>query len=381
MATTIYSALNLQRIPPQGLRLENLATAPTGGNAGDLYFDTTLGHARVCLGADVWVKAAVTGIVDADIAPTAAIALSKLATDPLARTNHTGTQTAATVSDFDTQVRTSRLDQMGAPTGDVAMGAHKLTGLADPTAAQDAATRLWVTSLLDTRVTGQDWKASVRVRSASQVDVTDAPALIDGVTMAAGERVLLAGQTLPEQNGLYVWTAPAAVLARAGDADTSAEVTAGLTVAVAEGTSADTVWLLTSNDVIDLGTTPLTFTQIGAAGATYTAGTGLALTGNAFSLSAPVAIALGGTGATTAAAARASLGITQAGFAANIGAMSAGTGVALAHGLGTPDVVVMVRDAASGAMVALDVVVDATNVTLTSAVAVSGLRVVVVPAA
>jgi hypothetical protein len=55
-------------------------------------------------------------IVNADINASAAIALSKLATDPLARANHTGTQLAATVSDFDTQVRTSRLDQMAAPT-------------------------------------------------------------------------------------------------------------------------------------------------------------------------------------------------------------------------------------------------------------------------
>ena len=51
-------------------------------------------------------------ILNADINASAAIALSKLATDPLARANHTGTQTAATVSDFDTQVRTSRLDQI-----------------------------------------------------------------------------------------------------------------------------------------------------------------------------------------------------------------------------------------------------------------------------
>lgn len=39
-------------------------------------------------------------IVDADINVAAAIALSKLATDPLARSNHTGTQTRSTISDF-----------------------------------------------------------------------------------------------------------------------------------------------------------------------------------------------------------------------------------------------------------------------------------------
>jgi hypothetical protein len=82
-------------------------------------------------------------ILNADINASAAIALSKLASDPLARANHTGTQLAATVSDFDTQVRTSRLDQMAAPTASVALNAQKITGLADPTLAQDAATKAY----------------------------------------------------------------------------------------------------------------------------------------------------------------------------------------------------------------------------------------------
>lgn len=43
-------------------------------------------------------------IVDGMIDANAAIALSKLATDPVDRSNHTGTQTAATISDFSTQV-------------------------------------------------------------------------------------------------------------------------------------------------------------------------------------------------------------------------------------------------------------------------------------
>jgi len=82
-------------------------------------------------------------ILNADINASAAIALSKLATDPLARANHTGTQLAATVSNFDTQVRTSRLDQMAAPTAAVPLNAQKITGLADPTLAQDAATKAY----------------------------------------------------------------------------------------------------------------------------------------------------------------------------------------------------------------------------------------------
>lgn len=77
-------------------------------------------------------------IVNADINASAAIALSKLATDPLARANHTGTQTASTISDFDTAVRTNRLDQMAAPTASVAMNSQKITGLANPVNSDEA---------------------------------------------------------------------------------------------------------------------------------------------------------------------------------------------------------------------------------------------------
>jgi hypothetical protein len=84
-------------------------------------------------------------IVDADINASAAIAMTKLATNPIPRANHTGTQLASTISDFDTQVRTSRLDQMAAPTASVALNAQKITGLGTPTAnTTDAATTAYV---------------------------------------------------------------------------------------------------------------------------------------------------------------------------------------------------------------------------------------------
>jgi hypothetical protein len=83
-------------------------------------------------------------IVAGDIAD-GTITAAKLVSDPYARANHTGTQLAATVSDFDTQVRTSRLDQMAAPTASVALNAQKITGLGTPTAnTTDAATTAYV---------------------------------------------------------------------------------------------------------------------------------------------------------------------------------------------------------------------------------------------
>jgi hypothetical protein len=77
-------------------------------------------------------------IINDDINASANIALSKLATDPLARANHTGTQTASTVSDFDTQVRTSKVTDLAAPTGSFSMNSQKITNLANPVDNGDA---------------------------------------------------------------------------------------------------------------------------------------------------------------------------------------------------------------------------------------------------
>ena len=63
------------------------------------------------------------------------------------RANHTGTQTASTISDFHTAVRTNRLDQMATPTAAVAMGSQKITGLGTPTASTDAATKAYADSV------------------------------------------------------------------------------------------------------------------------------------------------------------------------------------------------------------------------------------------
>jgi hypothetical protein len=113
----------------------------------DVNASAGIAYSKLSLGGNITSADLVDGtIVNSDINASAGIALSKLATDPLARANHTGSQTASTISDFDTQVRTSRLDQMAAPTASVALGAQKITGLADPTNAQDAVTLNYITT-------------------------------------------------------------------------------------------------------------------------------------------------------------------------------------------------------------------------------------------
>ena len=107
-----------------------------------------------------------------------------------------------------------------------------------------------------------DFKASVRVATTANITLSGTQT-IDGVSVIANDRVLVKNQTTGSQNGIYVCAAGA--WSRATDADASSEVTAGMFVPVSEGTTnGDTCWLLTTNDTITLGTTALTFAQIGA---------------------------------------------------------------------------------------------------------------------
>jgi hypothetical protein len=180
---------------------------------------------------------------------------------------------ASNINNFDTQVRTNRLDQMAVPTASVSLNSQKITNLAEPTLDSDAATKAYV----DAARSGLDVKQSVRVATTSNITLSGTQT-IDGVSVIAGDRVLVKDQTTGSQNGIYVvaagsWT-------RATDADTNTEVTAGMFTFVTEGTvNADSGWVLTTNDAITLGTTALTFAQFSGAGQ-ITAGAGLIKNGN-----------------------------------------------------------------------------------------------------
>lgn len=242
--------------------------------------------------AIAYSKLSLTGsVVDADISSTAAIALSKLATDPLARSNHTGTQAASTISDFDTAVRTSRLDQLAAPTASVSLNSQKITGLADGTSAGDAVNK----GQLDAAQSGLDVKASVRVATTANITISTAlnsGDTIDGVTLANGDRVLVKDQSTKSENGIWV---VAATPVRATDADSAGELSGGSFTFVEEGaTWADTAWVITTNGSITPGTTAHDWAIFSRAGE-LTAGDGLTKTGGTLAVDSTVARLSGAT--------------------------------------------------------------------------------------
>lgn len=229
----------------------------------------------------------------------------KTIAEVLARANHTGTQTASTISDFNTAVRTNRLDQMAAPGADVSWAEHKLTNLSDPTAALDAANKEYVDSAAAAAAAGLSVKNPVAYATAASITTTKAeplylegncPLTIDGASApAVGTRALLKNQSKEAQNGLFEVTKEECFggeggfgeegefgvgskwkLTRASDADTTEEVKQGMFILVTKGsTNANTTWILTSENPITIGTTAQTFaaftaTPIGAAGGSLT---------------------------------------------------------------------------------------------------------------
>lgn len=196
----------------------------------------------------------------------------------------TGTPIAptATSSDNSTQIATTAfvksvpLNDFAVPTGDVAFNAKKITGLADPTSDQDAATKYYVDSVAQ----GLDVKASVVAATTGNITLSGLQN-IDGISVSSGDRVLVKNQDSAAENGIYI--ANGSAWSRSTDANTWEELISAYTF-VEQGTVyADTGWVCTVNAGGTLGSTPVTWSQFSGAG-TYLAGTGLTLAGNTFSI-------------------------------------------------------------------------------------------------
>ena len=205
-------------------------------------------------------------------------------------------------------------------------------------------------------VNGLTFKQAVRAASLANVTVSAPGASIDGVSLAAGDRVLLKNQTTASENGLYLWNGASAAMTRTADGITN-ELTSTSTVYVQEGSQADKQFTLTTFNPITVGTTSQTWAQSGG-GTTYSNGTYLTLTSGVFDVD------------TTKIARK---------YAANIGDGTT-TAIVVTHNLGTRDVAIQLYDAATYETVECDVVRTSTNtatLTFSTAPASNAFRVVI----
>ncbi len=238
---------------------------------------------------------------------------------------------------------------------------QKIVNLADPSANSDAANKQYV----DTVARGLQWKAPARAASTATVTLAVPGATLDGVALAANDRILLKNQTAAAENGLYLWSASGSALVRTVDADTNGELAPGTAVSVTEGTAnADKAFIIISDAAITIGTTTQSWGQLGGA-SSYTAGNGINIAGSVISAvaaaSGGVSVGAGGIALDNSIAVRK--------FAANIG-NGAATAIAVTHNLGTQDITFAVREVATNAAVLTDATAtDANTVTLTFAVA------------
>lgn len=208
---------------------------------------------------------------------------------------------------------------------------NRATNLGDGVNPQDAVTK----AQLDAAVAGYKWKEPVRAATTANITLSGAQT-IDGVSVIAGDRVLVKNQSTGSANGIYV--AAAGSWTRATDFDANSELL-GAACFVSEGTTnGNTVWLMTTDAPIVIGTTALVFTQIGG-GTSLTAGNGITIISNVVAVDPAI----------VARKASATIGDGTS------------TTLTVTHNLNTQDVLVSVRQVSNNEVVIADVVANGVN--------------------
>lgn len=228
----------------------------------------------------VWVNTTV---------PTVKYWNGSAAIDLLARANQTGTQLASTISNFTATVQAIQWASMAAPSGAVNMSSQNFSNLAAASSSGQAVEYAQFNNAIAAVQAGLDFKAPpATVVVTTNMSLSSPGATINGHTMAAGDTVLLTGQTTTTQNGIYTWNSSTSLTRRA-DSNTNTSIYSGtmISVGAADNANADTIWMQTTvgtgtNGAIVIGTDAQTWIKPFTA-TTYTQGNGITISSNVIS--------------------------------------------------------------------------------------------------
>lgn len=368
----ILNNLDLVKNELRNARVQNLGTAPSSPVEGQIYHNTT-DHAMYYYDGSAWVKiddnwiSSVAGSGSIQTSTTGGVVTISI---DAATTSSAGSMSGADKTKLDGATSEATNGTLVVRDASGPGGTTGTFKVADPTDSAHPATKAYV----DSYVQGIDAKESVRAATTADITLSGTQT-IDGVSLAIGNRVLVKNQTDATANGIYVvasgsWT-------RAADANSSSDLGPGAFVFVEEGTvNGDAGYVMNADGPITLGTSNITWVQFSGAGQVV-AGNGLTksnntldvvgtadrITANADSIDiastyagqnsittvgtittgtwngTDIAVADGGTGASTASGARQNLGAASTITGTVTGS---GTTHTVTHNLNTRDIIVQV---------------------------------------
>ena len=148
-----------------------------------------------------------------------------------------------------------------------------------PSGSSDVATKNYVDSAVSSDVY---WKEPCRVASTGNVDLSSAPAAIDGITLSSNDRVLIKDQSTASQNGVYSFAGSGSAMTRSSDCDSASEIN-GAAVFIKEGSTSADQGFIQTGEIVTLGSDNVTWVQFTGLGQ-ITAGDGLDKSGNTLSV-------------------------------------------------------------------------------------------------